>query len=192
VKFEPEVGGVSTRSDSRRRYPVVGALVLDPATGEGSLWLAKAVVPDTATEAERLDAEAAGPKGPDAPMDFVIRADPGVSGGLSGAGGNINYAGGRVTGGAGGVEMGADTGAPDTAIVQHIPMTPFSPFSPAPGRVEKRPGGPFVASFEEKAESRSIVWSVKQQGGENREPLRLSPEARAQIEALLAAARAGR
>jgi hypothetical protein len=192
VKFEPEVGGSLSESDNRRRYPIVGVLTLDPATGKGSLHLRQAEVADERTESERLDDEAKGKKGPLASMEFTIRADPGVSGGFSGAAGSLGYEGGMITGGAGGAELGADAGGGDGTIVQVIPMTPFSPFTAAPGAVEKRPGGPHVASFEEKAENRSVVWTAKQTGGETREMPSISPEMRRQIDALLAAAAAGR
>lgn len=190
VKFEPEVGGTLTQSDNRRRLSVVGVLSIDPATGKGTLVLQKAATPDTRTEAERLDGEAKGVKPPDAPMDFTIRGDPGVSGGFSGAAGAVRYSGGMVTGEAGGAETSADVGGPDGSVVIVVPMTPFSPFSDTAGKVEKRPGGPYVASLEEKgAKDLSIVWSAKQMGGETREMPRISPEMRRQIDALIASLR---
>jgi hypothetical protein len=185
VKFEPEVGGTLTKSDNKRRWPVVGALTWDAASGRGTLMLTKSVNPDTRTEAQRLDDEARGVGGPDAPMEFTLRADPGVSGGLSGAAGGITYDGGRVGVEAGGAEVGADVGAPPGVIVQKIPMKPFNPFPDKPGSVEKRAGGPFAASYEERGEKLTIIWTAKQQGGESREFPTLTPEQQAQLDQLL-------
>ena len=110
VKFEPEVGGTLTQTDNKRRFPVVGVLSLDPATGRGQLWLAKGGQTDTRSESERNDDTARGVSGPDASMEFTLRADPGVSGGLSGDAGSIAYDGNTVSGGAGGMDVGADVG----------------------------------------------------------------------------------
>jgi hypothetical protein len=184
VKFEPNVGG-TLGADNRRKIRVVGVLSIDPSTNRGTLLLQKANPPQEGTASERLDAEAKGVTGPDAPMEFTIRADPGVSGGISGDAGNLNYSDGMLSGGSGGADLGADVGGDAHVIVQKIPMAPFSPFTDAPGKVEKRPGGPYVASFEEKTPKSSVVWTAKQVGGENREPLTLTPEMRAQIDALI-------
>lgn len=186
IKFEPEVGGTLTQSDNKRRYPIVGALTLDPATGRGTLMLTKATNPDTRTEAQRADDEARGVQGPDAFMEFTIRADPGVSGGLSGAAGGVTYDGGRVGVEAGGAEVGADVGSSDGTIVQKIPMKPFNPFPDKPGTLEKRAGGPFVASYEERGAKLTITWTAKQQGGETREFPTLTPEQQAQLDEILA------
>jgi hypothetical protein len=189
VKFEPEVGGTLTKSDNRRRFPVYGVLHVDPATGRGTLVLQQGATADSRTDAQRLDDEAKGVKPPGAPMDFTIRGDPGVSGGFGG----VAYSGGMVTVEAGGAEVGADTGSPDGSVVLVVPMTPFSPFSDKPGAVEKRPGGPYVASLEQKGEKDlSIVWTVKQVGGETREPPRITPEMRRDIDALVERLRAPR
>jgi hypothetical protein len=186
VQFEPEVGGTLTQSDNKRRYPIAGALTWDAASGRGTLLLTKAANPDTRTEAQRLDDEARGVGGPDAFMEFTLRADPGVSGGLSGAAGGITYDGGRVGVESGGAEVGADVGAPSGVIVQKIPMKPFNPFPDKPGSVEKRAGGPFAASYEERGEKLTILWSAKQVGGESREFPRLTPEQQTQLDELLA------
>lgn len=74
-------------------------------------------------------------------------------------------------------------------IVKKIPMAPFSPFRDGGGKVEKRPGGPYAAAYEEKTDKLSVVWSAKQVGGGEREAPRISPEMQAQIDALLRSAR---
>lgn len=185
IKFEPSVGGKLTDTDNRRKFGIVGVLQVDPATGRGTLALQKANPPPPGTRAQQLDDEAKGVRGPDAPMEFTMRADPGVSGGIGGAAGSVNYGKGRISGGVGGMEQGVDTGASTNVIVQKIPMTPFTPFRDAPGKVEKRPGGPFVASFEQKGEKYSVKWSARQMGGEQRETVALTPEMMQQIEELL-------
>lgn len=185
VKFEPEVGGKLTDTDNRRKFPVVGLLTLNKEGTGGTLMLQKANQRDSRSKGEKLDDEAKGKSGPDAPMEFTIRADPGVSGGIAGSAGSVNYGGGRVTAGtAGGGEFSAN--APEAPGVQviKIPMTPFSPFADSAGKVEKRAGGPFAASFEEKTDKSTIKWSVKQMGGEHREPPKITPEMERQIEEL--------
>lgn len=186
VKFEPNVGGKLTDTDNRRKFPIVGVLSVDPATGKGTLILRKGAVADSRSERERLDDEAKGKKGPDAAMEFTLRADPGVSGGLSGAAGSVNASSdGTVTAGAGGLEQGVNVGGGGSAIVQKIPMKPFSPFLDGAGQVEKRRGGPFAASFEEKGDNYSAKWTAKQMGGEQHDPVELTPEMRKQIEELV-------
>jgi hypothetical protein len=190
VKFEPNIGGKLTDTDNRRTFPIVGVLSIDQETGKGTLILQKATVVDSRTQRQRLDDEAKGVKGPDAPMEFTIRADPGVSGGISGAAGSVSAnSDGTVTASAGGdasIEQSANLGGGGGGvIVQKIPMKPFSPFSDAAGKVEKRRGGPFAASFEEKSDKHTIKWTAKQMGGEQREPVELTPEMRRQIEQLV-------
>jgi hypothetical protein len=187
VKFEPNVGGKLTDTDNRRKFPIVGVLTVDPETGKGSLILQKkATVVDTRTESEKLDDEAKGKQGPDAAMEFTLRADPGVSGGLSGAAGSVNVGSdGTVTAEAGGLETSANTGGGGNVIVKKIPMKPFDPFTSSPGDVEKRRGGPFAASFEDKGDNYTVKWTAKQMGGEAREPAELTPEMREQIERLV-------
>lgn len=187
VKFEPNVGGKLTDTDNRRKFPIVGVVSIDPATGKGSLILQKGAVVDTRTESQRLDDEAKGKQGPDAAMEFTLRADPGVSGGLSGAAGSVNASSdGTVTASAGGLEQGVNVGGgKGNVIVKKIPMKPFDPFTSAPGQVEKRRGGPFAASFEEKGDNYSVKWTAKQMGGEAREAAELTPEMRQQIERLV-------
>jgi hypothetical protein len=186
VKFEPNVGGKLTDTDNRRKFPIYGVLMMDVGLGKGTLDLRKGSAGDSRSESERLDDEAKGKSGPDAPMEFTLRADPGVSGGLSGAAGSVNAsADGTVTASAGGLEQGANVGGGGAVIVKKIPMTPFSPFNDRPGHVEKRRGGPFVASFERKLDDYTARWNVKQVGGEQRELSELSPEVRKQIEDLV-------
>ena len=181
VKFEPSVGGKLTDTDNRRRFPIVGVLRLDPG-GSGTLVLQKVNAP-AGTAAQQRDREAGGSKTFDAPMEFTMRADPGVSGTLGGPMGSVTASSsGKVTAGAMGAEASAGGG---NVIVKKIPMTPFSPFADKPGTVEKRPGGPYVASFELKDDKGTIKWSAKQSGGEKREPPKLTPEAQRQLEEIV-------
>jgi hypothetical protein len=181
VKFEPSVGGKLTDADNRRRFPIVGVLRLDPGGG-GTLVLQKVNAP-AGTRREQENREAGGSRTFDAPMEFTLRADPGVSGTLGGAAGSVTLSSsGRVTAGAMGAEASAGGG---NVIVQKIPMTPFSPFMSAAAKVEKRPGGPYVAAFEDRGEKHAFKWSAKQVGGEQRRAPELTPEARRQIEEML-------
>ncbi len=91
-------------------------------------------------------------------LEFTIRADPGVSAGL--AGGHVSVGEGTVGGG--------------PVQVIKVPMMPFSPFAGG-AVVEKRPGGPYAASYEENAEKYSISWSARQMGGEQRK-VQITPE----------------
>jgi len=187
VKFEPSVGGKLT-GENRRKFPMVGVLALDDS-GSGTLVLAKA------SSSQGADVP---PAAWDAPMEFTLRADPGVSGGISGRAGSLNYdtrtgqLGGSANfgaldqGGTGGgsVSQGVDTGRGGDLIVQHIPMAPFTPFRETGGKVVKRPGGPYAASFEENGDNYSVKWNAKQMGGEQREAPRISPEMQQQIDEL--------
>lgn len=191
IKFEPSVGGKLTETDNRRKFGIIGVLQVDATTGQGTLVLQKANPPPPGSRQQQLDDEAKGVRGPDAPMEFIMRADPGVSGGIGGAAGSINYDKGRIGGSAkfggdskGQMSEGVDTGLSTNVIVKKIPMAPFSPFRDTPGKVEKRPGGPFAASFEERGDKFAVKWKAKQVGGEQRTPL-LTPEMMRQIEELL-------
>lgn len=182
VKFEPSVGGKLTDKDNRRKFPIVGVLSVDPSTGAGTLLLQKVNAP-AGTRSEQLNREAGGSPTFDSPMEFTLRADPGVSGSIGGAAGSVNFSSsGRV-----GVEsLGAEASAGGgNVIVKKIPMAPFSPFTSSPGKVEKRPGGPYAASFEERGEKHAFKWSAKQVGGEQREAPKLTPEAQRQVDSLI-------
>ncbi len=182
VKFEPSVGGKLTDPDNRRKFPIVGVLSVDPSTGVGTLLLQKVNAP-AGTRSQQLDQQAGGSRTFDSPMEFTLRADPGVSGSIGGAAGSVNFSSsGRV-----GVEsLGAEASAGGgNVIVKKIPMAPFSPFTSSPGKVEKRSGGPYAASFEERGEKHAFKWSAKQVGGEQREAPKLSPEAQRQVDALV-------
>lgn len=188
VKFEPSVGGKLTDADNRRRFPIVGVLRLD-ANGSGTLALQKVNAPP-GTPAQQADREAGGSRTFDAPMEFTLRADPGVSGTLGGAAGSVTLSSsGRVSAGAMGAEASAGGG---NVIVQKIPMAPFSPFRSGAATVEKRPGGPYVAAFEDRGEKHAFKWSAKQVGGEQRRAPELTPEARRQVEEMARRLGAGR
>lgn len=135
VSFNPEVGGTMTDPDPTRRFPLVGVL-----------------------EGEELTLAIATAEGDRAPLEFTIRADAGVSGGMPIGGASVD-----------GLSPG-DT----QVIVQEIEMTPFSPFN-ASVAVKKRPGGPFAVHFEDKGDNFGIEWSARQMGGEQRD-LELTPE----------------
>ena len=184
VKFEPEVGGKLTDTDNKRKFPVIGVLALDKDGKRGSLLLQKVNQPDTRSQSEQLDAEAKGVKGPDAPMEFTIRADPGVSAGIASDAGSVQYGGGKLTAETAGGEISADVPEVPGAQVLKIPMAPFSPFTKSAGKTEKRAGGPFAASFEEDTGKSTTKWSAKQMGGEKREPPQITPEMQRQIDAL--------
>lgn len=97
-------------------------------------------------------------------IEFTIRADPGVSAGLGGV---------TVPGGAAGVSGGD---------VIRIAMKPFTPFNGA-AKVEKRPGGPYAASFDARGSNWAIEWSARQVGGEQRE-VKITPQMRQALEKL--------
>jgi hypothetical protein len=138
ITFAPQVGGQLTDLDPKRRFPIVGFLDKEEMT----LVLAIAV-----KEEERE------------PIEFTLRADPGVSVGV----------------GAGGLSATVPGGGVGT-IVKKINMTPFDVFF-AQARVEKRPSGPYAARFEEKGENYAMEWSARQMGGEQRQQrLEITPE----------------
>ena len=167
VKFEPSVGGKLTDPDNKRRFPIVGALRLD-GSGSGTLVLQKVNAPDR----------------PDKPMEFTMRADPGVSGTVAGPAGSVTvHSSGSVSAESFGAEAKAGPG--NNVIVKKMPMAPFSPFTSKPAAVEKRPNGPYVASFEDRGEKHAFTWSAKQSGGEQRTAPALTPEAQRQVDEIL-------
>ena len=191
VKFEPSVGG-RLEGDNKRKFPIVGVVAVDAETGNGTMSLRK--VNDPAAAAKPVPGAA---PSWDAPMEFVMRADPGVSG--SASMGGVSVSGdskGRVSGGVEsksgskgaesktGISQGVNTGLSAEVIVKKIPMTPFSPFAAASGNVTRRAGGPFIASFAESTNTRVIKWSAKQVAGEQREAT-LTPEMRREIEEMI-------
>ena len=125
VSFNPEVGGELTDEDPTRIFPLVG----NYSEGDG---LILAMVPGD----EPL------------PMEFTLRADPGVNAGFD-------------VGGAGSVGIEGDgTGT----IAYEIDMVPFTPFGSEDfAEVEKRPGGPYAAHFEFTDETYAIEWSTVQE-----------------------------
>lgn len=124
ASFKPEVGGEITDPDPTRIFPLVGILDED--------GLVLGMVPG---EEPR-------------PIQFTIRADPGVSAGFDvGGGGNVGFGG-----------EGAGT------MTYAIEMVPFTPFAGSDiARVEKRPGGPHAAHFELTGENKlAIEWNAVQ------------------------------
>ena len=135
ISFQPKVGGKMTDLDPTRTFPLVGVL-----------------------DGESLTLMIATPEGDREKLDFTIRGDAGVSGGM-GIG-----------------KISVDLGEGDVQlIVIPIEMTPFSPFNGA-APVVKRAGGPYAAKFEAKGETFAIDWSARQIGGEKREPMEMTPE----------------
>lgn len=141
VSFSPKVGGKITDLNPKRKFALVGVLVGD-----------------------QLKLAIATPEDARPPIEFTIRADPGVSAGFGGM---------TIPGGAAGVgEMN----------VIKIAMKPFTPFEGV-AKVEKRPGGPYAASYEARANNFSTEWSARQMGGEQRE-VKITPEMRQALERL--------
>jgi hypothetical protein len=126
--FNPEVGGEITDSDPTRVFPLVGQY----SDAEG---LVLAMVPGEDPE----------------PIEFTIRADPGVSAGFDvGGAGSVGIEG-----------QGAGT------IAYKIDMTPFTPFADSDvAEVEKRPGGPYAAHFELSEDTFTIEWSAVQESSD--------------------------
>ncbi len=135
ISFKPEVGGTMTDLDPTRKFPLVG--VYD----EGVLVL-----------------EIATPEADRPPLEFTIRADAGISGGVSVG------------------PVGVDDAVSGNAeiYIEKIEMTPFSPFD-AGAPVEQRASGPYAVSYESKGENFSIEWSAVQRNQEQRQ-FELSPE----------------
>ena len=185
VKFEPSVGG-KLGGDNRRRYPIIGVLRVDPATGTGTLFLQKVNAP-AGTRSQQLDREAGGSAGFDTPMEFVLRGDPGVSGamgGLAGSGVSVSNSGTVSADSGMGQSASANVGKSVGVTVVKIPMAPFSPFTSQPGKVSKRTGGPYEAVFEERSDKYTTRWTAKQARGE-RESAALGADAQRQMDELL-------
>jgi hypothetical protein len=141
VSFNPKVGGKVTDLNPKRKFPLVGVLKDD-----------------------QLTLEVATPESARPPIEFTIRADPGVSAGFGGM---------TMPGGAAGIGGGD---------VIRIAMKPFSPFNGA-GKVEKRPSGPYAASFSARGSNWAIEWSARQMAGEQRE-VKITPEMRQALDKL--------
>jgi hypothetical protein len=184
VKFEPSVGG-KLGGDNRRRFPLIGVLRVDPATGNGTLFLQKVNAP-AGTASQQRDREAGGSANFDSPMEFVLRGDPGVSGAMGGLGGSsVSVSNsGTVSADSGmGPAASANVGKGVGVTVVKIPMAPFSPFTSQPGKVSKRAGGPYTALFEENSEKYATRWTAKQAAG-SREGVALTPDMQRQLEEL--------
>ena len=135
VSFEPKVGGKMTDLDPTRTFPLVGVL-----------------------DGEELTLMIATPEDERESLEFTIRGDAGVSGGMGIGGGSVGMSGGNAQ-----------------LTVIEIDMTPFSPFG-GPAPVEKRAGGPYAAKYEDKGEDYAVEWSARQIGGEKREAMEMTPE----------------
>jgi len=185
VKFEPSVGG-KLGGDNRRRFPIIGVLRVDPASGTGTLFLQKVNAP-AGTPSRQLDREAGGSAGFDAPMEFVLRGDPGVSGamgGMAGSGVSVSNSGTVSADSGMGPSASANVGKGVAVTVVKIPMAPFSPFTSQPGKVSRRTGGgPYTAAFEELSDKYTTRWTAKQAGG-GRESAALTPDAQRQLDEL--------
>ena len=134
ISFEPEVGGTMTDLDRTRKFPLVGTLVGDQ-------------------ESKTLTLAIATPEADRGSLEFTIRADAGVSGGMSVGGASV-----------GGLPMGQAQ-----VFVQTIDMMPFDPFG-APVEVEYRAGGVFAASYEDRGENHAVEWSARLVPGQFRDP----------------------
>jgi hypothetical protein len=141
VSFSPKVGGKITDLNPKRKFNILGVM------SDDQLTLAIATP------------EAARP-----PIEFTIRADPGVSAGFGGV---------TVPGGAAGIG--------DASVIR-IAMKPFSPFNGA-AKIEKRANGPYAASFEGRGNNWSIEWSARQMGGEQRD-VKITPQMREALDKL--------
>jgi len=145
ANFNPEVGGEITDEDPTRIFPLVGI----HSEGDG---LTLAMVPGEEPE----------------PIEFTIRADPGVSAGFD-------------VGGAGSVGI---EGQGSGTIAYVIDMTPFTPFGDAEyAEVEKRPGGPYAAHFELEGDDFAVEWSAVQQSSDT-QTVTVSDEMRDVLDAL--------
>ena len=141
VSFSPKVGGKITDLNPKRKFPLVGIL-----------------------DGDQLTLAIATPEPARPPIEFTIRADPGVSAGFGGM---------TMPGGAAGIG--------DTSVIE-IAMKPFTPFNGA-GKVEKRPNGPYAASFDARGNNWAIEWSARQMGGEQRD-VKITPEMREALDKL--------
>lgn len=125
--FDPEVGGEVTDEDPTRIFPLVGIL----EDGELILGMVAGEEPD--------------------PIEFTIRADPGVSAGFD-------------VGGAGSVGVEGEGAGTIAYVIDMTPFTPFADSDVAP--VEKRPGGPYAAHFELSEDNIAIEWSAVQESSD--------------------------
>ncbi|HWX54188.1 MAG TPA: hypothetical protein VN176_06310 [Verrucomicrobiae bacterium] len=116
-------------------------------------------------DGQKLALELATPEAQRKSLEFSFRADPGVSASLGV--GPMTVPSGKLG---------------DAVTVMKMQMMPFSPFL-SPGKVEKRPGGPFVASIDEHSDKYAINWTTHQAGGEQRD-VKITPEMRDSIEKL--------
>lgn len=126
ASFDPNVGGEITDPNPVRTFPLVGTLIGD-----------------------ELTLELGTPEDERPPIEFTIRADPGVSAGL-GAGGTI-------------------IGAPGDEQIILIDMTPFSPFGDA-ATVEEGPDGQ-EAHYLEVGDGYEIEWDAELSDSEGGEPV---------------------
>lgn len=116
-------------------------------------------------DGQKLALDLATPEAQRKSLEFSFRADPGISASLNV--GPMTVPSGKVG---------------DAVTFLKMQMMPFSPFL-SPGKVEKRPGGPFVASIDEHADKYAINWTAHQVGGEQR-GVNITPQMRDSIEKL--------
>ena len=116
-------------------------------------------------DGETLTLEIATPLGDREELEFTIRGDAGVDASFAlGAG---------KDGGGGDAKVGV--GGDAQLVIIKTSMVAFSPFNGS-APVNKRAGGPFAAKFEAKGDKYAIDWSARQIGGEQREPMEMTPE----------------
>jgi hypothetical protein len=121
LAFQPKVGGKVTDPNPRRRFRLHGQY-------DGALTLAVGGLEEAA------------------PIQFTVRGDAGLGGGIG-------------TPDAGGFMLEKPKTADD--VVLEMPMKPYSPFI-EPANVEKRPHGPHTSRYEVNDPTLSVYWTATQ------------------------------
>ena len=119
--FQPKVGGMVTDPNPRRRFRLYGQYDGALTLNIGGLEAAK-------------------------PIQFTVRADAGLGGGLNTPGGN---------------GMSIERVREADSTVMEMPMKPYSPFI-EPANVQKRPNGPHAARYEVNDPDLAIYWTATQ------------------------------
>jgi hypothetical protein len=120
MNFQPKVGGMVTDPNPRRRFRLHGQY-------DGALSLAVGGLEDAK------------------PIQFTVRGDAGIGGGVVADKGDATIEG---------------LGSPKQLVIE-MPMKPYSPFI-EPANVEKRPHGPHSARYEVTDPDLSIHWTATQ------------------------------